>query len=222
MKTPTQKENKEMAAQLRNPTGAGGIEIGIVMNQTNGLMIANTLKALDLKDSDAILELGHGNGKHIKTVLESAQDLSYQGLDISETMIAEAQSFCTENYLENQTNFKLYEGRAVPFPENSFDKIFTINTLYFWDEPTELLKELYRVLKPGGFCCVTFITERAMEGLEFTDYGFEKYNVEKFKKLVANTHFEILDLREYSETITGKLGDLSNRIYFVSKLTKAI
>ncbi len=222
MKKPTTKENIELAAQLRNPTGAGGIEIGNVMNETNVLMIEHTLNALELKDNDSILELGHGNGKHIKTVLESAQNLSYQGLDISETMIAEAKAFCAENHLKKQTQFELYEGRVVPSPENTFNKIFTINTLYFWEEPTALLKELYRVLKPGGFCCITFITERAMEGLEFTDYGFEKYTQTKFEKLVSKTDFIILNMELHSENISGKLGSSSNRYYYVAKLEKSL
>ena len=38
----------------------------------------------------------------------------------------------------------------LPFADNAFDKIITVESFYFWPDPAENLKEVYRVLKEQG------------------------------------------------------------------------
>ena len=44
---------------------------------------------------------------------------------------------------------------ALPYNDDTFDKVFAINSSPFWPEPAENLKELQRVLKPGGLIAIT-------------------------------------------------------------------
>lgn len=43
--------------------------------------------------------------------------------------------------------------QPLPFPDQSFQSVFS-NILYWLDDPGQVLKEIYRVLKPGGHCCI--------------------------------------------------------------------
>jgi SAM-dependent methyltransferase len=45
---------------------------------------------------------------------------------------------------------------ALPFADGSFDKVCSVNTLYFWPDPARDLGEVYRVLAPEGRCYITF------------------------------------------------------------------
>ena len=47
---------------------------------------------------------------------------------------------------------KVLEGsvEALPFTDDEFDKIITVESFYFWPDPQENLKEVQRVLKKGG------------------------------------------------------------------------
>ena len=38
----------------------------------------------------------------------------------------------------------------MPYPGNSFDKVFAVNVVYFWQDPGVCLREMCRVTKPGG------------------------------------------------------------------------
>lgn len=44
---------------------------------------------------------------------------------------------------------------SLPYPAESFDKVFSIHSVYFWVNPVDCLKELRRVLKPGGLLAIT-------------------------------------------------------------------
>jgi SAM-dependent methyltransferase len=59
----------------------------------------------------------------------------------------------------------LYEGKKLPFEDETFDKIFTVNTVYFWENPVEFLNEIYRVLKDDGTFVLTFGQRDFMEKL---------------------------------------------------------
>lgn len=40
--------------------------------------------------------------------------------------------------------------RALPYPESRFDKVYSVRTLYFWSDAVHNLREMLRVMKPGG------------------------------------------------------------------------
>ena len=126
-------------------------------------------------------------------------------MDISETMRDHA---LRKNIkFENQSQFFVYDGQNIPFGEQSFDKIFTVNTLYFWKEPDTFLEEIYRVLRNNGTFVLTFGHKDFMSNLPFTRYGFQLYHTEDVEKLVAKSQFVQVKLSQKEEWIPGKTGD---------------
>lgn len=88
-----EKEDLKILAQnLANPQGEKGIEIGEMMNATNIGMTLESIKTLLIEDDEIILEIGHGNAAHVKSILNKAQNVKYTGIDISETMHHEAKN----------------------------------------------------------------------------------------------------------------------------------
>jgi ubiquinone/menaquinone biosynthesis C-methylase UbiE len=201
----TVEQIREIAAQLRKPAGEMGVEMGHIMNEANVVMIDQTLETLQPLTGEAILEIGHGNANHLQKLIKMAPGIKYTGLDISETMHLEAKKYCAENGLESQTTFVHYEGQTIPFESQTFDKIFTINTLYFWESPEAYLNELHRILKPGGKLLITYAEEESMDKLPFTSYGFTKYSPDKFEKLIKNSKFILESNRQYVEKISSKV-----------------
>ena len=210
---------KELAKQLGNPEGEIGIEIANMMNATNIGMTKHAIKSLNLSKNDIVLELGHGNCGHLPFLMEQAENLKYFGLEISELMQQEAIK-SNQNYIENNSaDFRLYNGTEIPF-DAEFDKIFTVNTLYFWQNPDSLLNEIYRVLKPNGIFALTFADKSFMEKLPFTPFGFNLYSLKDVEELLQKNQFKILKSISQTEQVFSKTNELVNRTFFTVLVKK--
>lgn len=211
----TEDQLKEMAQQLSCPYGDNGVGVADLMHDTNFGMSKSTIDALKIVDHDSILELGHGNGKHITTIMQAAVNVSYSGLEISELMKQEAESLNIAH-----TSFHLYNGEIIPFKAEQFTKAMTVNTIYFWKNPVALLNEVYRVLKPGSLFCITFAQKEFMEMLPFTQHGFNLYDSAKLEKLVQQSSFQLIDLTNQTELVKSKADEMVERLYTVATLQK--
>jgi len=213
----TENELKILAQQLSNPEGDIGKEVAEMMNRTNISMTKETIKALHLTDNEKVLELGHANAGHLSYLLDFAENINYTGLEISETMKTEAESI-NQKYL-SQAKFQLYDGKNIPFENESFDKIMTVNTIYFWQNPVYFLNEIYRVLKEHGSFVLTFAKKDFMKTLPFTS-DFKLYNYEDIELLISQTNFKRMIKSDKEEFIISKAGEQVKREYIVLTIKK--
>lgn len=215
-----QEELQAIAAQLKHPSGEKGIEMANMMHETNINMTRHSVQNLNIKDGNSILELGHGNAGHVEYVLQQASGLKYYGLEMSELMFQEARQINRNFVSQKQAFFSLYDGNIIPFQDVFFDKIFTVNTIYFWQDPLKMLSEIYRVLLQKGIFCVTFAEESFMKQLPFTKFEFELYSIEKAEKLIEKTPFKIISKETLTEKVKTKTGELVDRDFTTLVLEK--
>ncbi|WJS96220.1 class I SAM-dependent methyltransferase [Flavobacterium johnsoniae] len=215
-----QEELQAIASQLKHPSGEKGIEMANMMNETNINMTKHSIQNLNISNENRILELGHGNAGHVEFLFELAKDIKYYGLEMSELMFQEARQINRNFVSQKQAFFSLYDGNTIPFEAELFDKIFTVNTIYFWEKPEELLSEMYRVLKPNGNFCLTFAEEDFMKKLPFTQFEFELYSTEKAQELIKKSNFKIVYTETQTEKVKSKTGELVDRAFTTIVLEK--
>ena len=217
----TENEIQELEKQLECPSGNKGIEVGKTLNETNIGMTLKTIEFLKIKNENYVLELGHGNCGHLNKLLDQAKNIHFFGLEISETMCNEAIKLNQEIMTNGNTEFSLYNGEKIPFEDNFFDRILIVNTIYFWSNPTLLIKEIQRILKPGGHCILTFANKKFMEKLLFVRKRFMLYGKEEIKKLVSHSSLQIEEYKEICEQVISKTGEQVNREFSMVKLNKS-
>ncbi|MFG4001199.1 class I SAM-dependent methyltransferase [Flavobacterium aquidurense] len=215
-----QEELQAIASQLKHPTGEKGIEMGNMMNETNINMTRHSIQNLHIESGNTILELGHGNAGHVAFIFDQAENIKYYGLEMSELMFQEARQINRNFVSQKQAFFSLYNGTEIPFEDNLFNKVFTVNTIYFWQEPEKLLSEIYRVLQPKGILCITFAEESFMKQLPFTQFEFELYSTEKAEKLIEKSPFKIINKETLTEKVKSKTGELVDRAFTTLVLEK--
>jgi ubiquinone/menaquinone biosynthesis C-methylase UbiE len=211
-------ELQELAQQLRCPDGENGIKIGEMMNFTNSNIITKTIASLSLKDDDAILEIGPGNGLHVKEIINAADNLEYFGIDISETMVAQAEKL---NAALDSVSFRLTDGEHIPFSENHFDAVFTCNTIYFWKDPQDYANEIARVLKTDGVVSIGFIPKSTMQKIPFAKYGFTLYDIETVSGLMATAGLTVTSAITDTEMVMSNSGEQIEREFVVFTAKKS-
>jgi len=220
MKKFTEKELEMLADQLSCPEGDLGIKMGEKMNNSNSEMTFQTMNNLSFEKKDKVLELGHGNAGHLQNLMDRATQLEYFGLELSSTMKSEAVQINANFVSEQKANFQLFDGLFIPFSENSFQKIFSVNTIYFWQKPNVLLSEIFRVLEVGGTFAITFAKKEFMQQLPFTKYGFRLWDILEVIEIVTKIGFQHLETIELEDNVESKSEEFVNRKYVVMKFRK--
>lgn len=199
-----------MASQLSHPSGILANLTGNKMNKANEQLYQLTLDNLNITDGNSILEIGFGNGKFFPTLYLKAKDLQITGIDISHEMVIQAVKNNSELFESGSMKVKVGSSENLPFEDNSFDKIFCINVIYFWELPEVHLKEIYRVLKSGGNFYTGFRPAEIMLQLPFTKYGFNLYSEEDWCKILLDNNFYQISSVKLNGEMTKQFGAKTN------------
>lgn len=161
-------------SQHSHPRGIVGRMLGERMVRQHMSETIWTISLLDLKPADQILEIGFGAGKAIELVVAQASNGHISGIDLSQEMVSAASR--RNAHAIKAGHVALYHGdlTTLPFADNQFDKVFSIQTFYFWPDPPRAIAEIYRVLKPGAMIVVTLSTGK-IDTTEAT--GLERYQL---------------------------------------------
>lgn len=138
--------------QLSNPTGAGGRVIAALMNRGNRKMNARAVDLLDVESGTRVLDLGFGGGLAIEMLL--ARGARVWGVERAGDMVAAAGSRFADEVAADRLTLLQGEVAALPLPDDSVDRVQTINTVYFWRDLAGPLAEIRRVLAPGGLLLI--------------------------------------------------------------------
>lgn len=101
-------------------------------------------------DNETILEFGFGTGQNLILVKNKNPNIELIGLDIDPKVKEIATHKLKKNKLEIPLN--LYDGNNFPYQDNQFHKVYSCLVFHQLDAETKdkCLKEIYRILKPGG------------------------------------------------------------------------
>lgn len=190
---------KMMAAQLRQPSGMLAKRVGERMNAANRFLYHATWRALQLRDGMSVLEIGFGNGLFFPELAAKAKDLKLTGLDFSEAMMKEAKARNPELVKNGTLALHFGSSDRMPFADGSFDRVYCINVVYFWEDPAAHLAEVKRILKPGGQFIAALRTKATMETMAFTRYGFTKYDQAEWEAVLRTSGFNTIHTERLQE-----------------------
>ncbi len=188
-----------IAAQLRKPHGEWAENTGEFMNKGNELLNRRAIEELNVTDGDVVLEIGMGNGYFAGDIISQADNVTYFGCDYSQEMVDASNRKNVEHIVSGKATFVCGNADTMPFDDNTFDKILTANTIYFWDDVAKTFSEIKRVLKASGKLVIAVRPEALMKTYPMTKYGFTTYTAERLQKLITDNGFEVINVREEEE-----------------------
>jgi ubiquinone/menaquinone biosynthesis C-methylase UbiE len=112
--------------------------------------------SIDYSSCRNMLEVGCGVGAQIAVLLRRWPELTVTGVDRAGVQLQQAREFLSPAIAAGRVQLARGEGTRLPFPEHCFDGAFVCWVLEHASDPVGILREIRRVLKPGG---VLFATE---------------------------------------------------------------
>lgn len=158
--------------QLARPHGWLGPVTGWILDRANQRLNEQVIDMLDPRAGERILEIGFGGGVGLAQLLARCPEARIAGAEISTSMLAGARRRFRAA-LDAQT-LELREASALslPWPDGSFDGVFTINTIYFWPDAMGGLREILRVLRPWGRLILGVRSQATLRRAGFAAKGF--------------------------------------------------
>lgn len=179
----------------RKPHGKAGAEMLAGMNTHHSPVTEWALGFFDFNDNDRVLDIGCGGGETINKISKRLNNSTVFGVDYSELSVKLSMEHNASDVKSGKVRIIEASVEKLPFDDNYFEKIITVESFYFWPDPQENLKEVYRVLaKSGRFLIVADINGDA-ELDEDDIEGVQKYQLfnptlAEFRILLENAGFK--------------------------------
>ena len=187
---------KYMGENFGNPQGIGGVIFTKIMNIFCQMQYKTVLENINLELKDNVLDIGFGNGYLIKKLLRKNIIIKIFGIDISNDMKNKV-SKKLKHFIEKQyLKLSLEDIQNTSFENETFNKIYTVNTIYFWKDLDKCFSEIKRIIKSNGIFINVIYTKEYLDKMFHTKYGYNKYTFEEIKNITEKNGMEILKIIE--------------------------
>ena len=177
-------EDKELIKNARKPVGELGHQILERMNKSHETMAVWGVSHFDVGEDDLILDIGCGGGRNIERFAAEIESGKVVGIDYSDVSVEKSIKLNREAIDEGKAEVIQGSVSEMPFDDDTFDIVTGFETIYFWPDFINDLKEVNRVLKKDG---LVFFCNEAV---------YREGEMEKYDDLV-----ELLDMKIYSEDV---------------------
>lgn len=178
----------------RKPQGEEGKQMLCRMNESHSAVTEWALDFVNFQEQDQVLDIGCGGGATLKRMSERISRGHLTGVDYSEVSVKMSQEMNAADIRNGKMEILEASVEKLPFEDERFDKIVTVESFYFWPNPAENLKEVLRILKKGGvFLLVADIYQKEGLGKETLE-NIERYDLfnptkEEFRLLFQQAGF---------------------------------
>ena len=148
------------------------------------------LDLLDPKAGERLLDVGIGGGGLLAKLLRTRPRL-LAGVDVSSAAIERARRL-----FARRAEIVHASAESLPFPDGSFDGATSVSVLHFWADLDPPLREIARMLRPGGRLVVVFEPPEALRRWPGHVHGFHLWEVEQVIEAAERAGLRLEERRE--------------------------
>jgi len=152
----------------------------------------HALARMPVEAGDTVLDLGTGSGYALRALRERGAGRAY-GLDGSPEMAHNARSYTDDS----DVGFVVGDFGALPFADDAVDHAFSMEAFYYAADPHETLREIRRVLRPGGtfYCAVNYYEENVHSHgwQEFISVEMTRWSRAEYREAFRDAGFHVAE-----------------------------
>jgi len=186
------KINDLMARQLANPSGVfGRLIVSRLLNKVNLRSNEAVFELLEVNKDSVVLEIGFGGGDLLLKISQRSACHEIHGMEISTAMLEALRAKVVRRNKSSSIHLRQGSIEAMPFEQDRFDRICSVNTIYFWPDLNKGLGEIARVSLPGGLLVLGFGSDVALRAAGYEERGFILYTAEQVIGALSESGFEV-------------------------------
>ncbi|APT48069.1 class I SAM-dependent methyltransferase [Bacillus safensis] len=189
--------------QMREPKGLFSKWVARYMEKNHHNINEWTIQLLNIQENDRILEIGTGRGITLSKVAEKLDRGKVYGVDASRHMIKYAKRKHKKLAEQDKAVITLGKAEQLPFEDRSFNKLFTVQTIYYLKDIEQVMKEVYRVLQVDGEVFLSFQKQELINEQKCST-SFSSYSEEEISRLFSAYHFREVSVYHYDTYICIK------------------
>lgn len=194
-----------LARQFARPYGLVGRWLIVPwLNRISRGMNALAFQLLGAGPGDRILELGFGGGALLAAILDRSPADAI-GIDLSEEAVARARRRFRREIEGGRARIHAGSVEALPLPDGAATGACALNSIYFWADPARAMRELARVVRPGGRLVIGFEAPETLRAWPGHRFGFRIYDAPEVAALAEAAGFGNAEVHEGMEPKFGRI-----------------
>jgi ubiquinone/menaquinone biosynthesis C-methylase UbiE len=195
---------KKILVNAPKPQGFWGKVMLLKMNIGHGPLSRWGLKHIYIGSRMRILDIGCGGGRNIKRMLKSVPKGYVYGLDYADLSVKKSRRLNKRAIVQGRAEIVFGNVENLLFEPGMLDIVTAFETIYFWPDLVHDMKEVYRVLKPGGVFLICNEAARDEMRADRYDYyirtiGMKIYSEREIKKGIYDAGFGYLKVFQKRE-----------------------
>lgn len=175
-----------MLRQVRKPSAWAGRPMLWIMNLSHSNLTDWGLSHIRIEKQFTILDVGCGGGRTIQKLAALATEGKVFGIDFAKGSVAASRAKNAQLIHSGRVQIQPASVSQLPFPHSTFDLVTAVETQYYWPDVVNDMREIFRVLKPGGALMIVAETYRK---------GTHNWLLGPFMKLISSSNLSIDDQR---------------------------
>jgi ubiquinone/menaquinone biosynthesis C-methylase UbiE len=202
-----------VAKQVRKPDRFAGRMFAILMNFSHSKLTDWGLSHSQIGNDFTILDVGCGGGRTIEKLAKAASGGKISGVDYAAGSVAVSQARNKSLIQAGRVEIQQASVSKLPFAAETFDLATAIETQYYWPDLPNDMREILRVLKPGGTLAVVAETYKGgsrdmVLGAAMKFFGSPSLGVKEHRELFAQAGYTDVEVFEERKKgwicVTGK------------------
>jgi SAM-dependent methyltransferase len=182
--------------QARKPTRWIGRLFLWVMNMSHSSLTDWGLKHVLIEKGFTILDVGCGGGRAIQKMAAIATEGMLYGVDYARGSVAASRGKNAQLIKAGRVEIRRASVSKLPFPDDKFALVTAVETQYYWPDPIDDMREILRVLKPGG---TLIIIAESYKGGRYDKLQRPAMKLLKSTYLSVDEHRELFSTAGYTD-----------------------